>query len=224
MPIPGAQSSGALERIRVFLADDHETVRQGLRLLLETQSDMEVVGEAAEGSTVLERIAELKPDVVVLDISMPGLNGLATARLLRTTAPDLGIVALTRYRDDAYVSEMVSAGALGYVLKQSPSSELLRAVRAAASGESYLDPRLKSSEPGGWIPPPAGRAPRITKRETQVLRLMSLGHSNKEIAAQLGLSVKTVEVHKTNATRKLGLRGRIDIVRYAVLQGWLTEP
>jgi DNA-binding NarL/FixJ family response regulator len=135
-------------------------------------------------------------------------------------------VALTRYGDDAYVQELLKAGALGYVLKQSPSGELVDAVRAAAAGHQYLDRSLAARVAGAMLSQRGGRASpaRITDRESEVLRLMALGHSNKDIANTLDLSVKTVEVHKANAMRKLGLTGRTDVVRYALLQGWLRDP
>jgi DNA-binding NarL/FixJ family response regulator len=205
--------------IRVLLADDHETVREGLRLLIDAQSDMEVVGEAGDGRQAIERTAALKPDVVVLDLTMPDLSGLSAAGAL---TPNAAVVALTRHDDDAYVQELLDAGAKGYVLKQSASTELLRAIRAAASGGRYLDPALPApSQPRD--PHRRAGTPMITAREKAVLRLMAVGHSNKDIATDLAISVKTVEVHKANAMRKLGLRGRIDVVRYASLNGWLRE-
>ena len=210
--------------IRILLADDHETVRQGLRQLVESQSDMQVIGEASDGGEAISGVTALHPDVIVLDVSMPGVNGLEAAQILRTTAPGTRVIALTRFSDDAYVSEFMRAGAAGYVLKQSHSDELLRAIRAAANGRSYIDPALQRESPR--IPrstPEPDHWPRVTSRETEVLRLTALGRSNKEIAQALGISVKTVEVHKTNATKKLNLHSRIDIVRYAVLQGWLRE-
>jgi DNA-binding NarL/FixJ family response regulator len=213
-------------RIRVLLAEDHEIVRQGLRLLVDGQPDMEVISEAGDGKTAVARIAALRPAVAVVDISMPEMNGLAAAREIRRIAPETAVVALTRYDDEAYLQELMAAGASGYVLKQSPSRELLDAIRAAARGARYVDTALSTRIAGTLIKrrpddPPRSR---ITERETEVLRRMALGHSNKEIAQALDVAVKTVEVHKANAMRKLGLRGRIDVVRFAVLQGWLHEP
>lgn len=210
-------------KIRVLLAEDHETVREGLRLVLESQPDIEVVAEAANGRAALARAGALQPEVAVVDIAMPGLNGLAAARAMRLAAPATAIVALTRYGDDAYVEEMLAAGALGYVLKQSPSTELVNAIRSVAEGRPYLDSRL----PRPWPRRGTRRErpqPAVSVRERAVLRLTALGYSNKEIAARLDISVKTVEVHKANAMRKLGLHGRVDVVRYASLQGWLHEP
>jgi two-component system response regulator NreC len=210
--------------IRVLIADDHEIVRHGLRLLVDAQEDMEVVAEASDGQVALDRARALQPDLVILDLSMPTMNGLAAARAMKDVAPRTAIVALTRHDDEAYVQELFAAGALGYVLKQSPSTELLRALRAAATGRQYLDSTL-AARAAETVTEHGPRArPGITDRESEVLQLMAVGHSNKEIAAKLGLSVKTIEVHKANAARKLGFRGRIDFIKYAVLQGWLRDP
>ena len=211
-------------KIRVLLAEDHETVRQGLRLLIDAQTDMEVVGEARDGREAVRLVIELNPQVAVLDISMPEMNGLAATRAISESALQTAVVALTRYSDEAYVQQMLGAGARAYVLKQSASGELLAAIRAAATGKQYVDTTLASR--AGPLFKPRGRdgPPRITEREAEVLRLMAAGHSNKEIATTLDVSVKTVEVHKSNAMRKLSLQSRIDVVRYALLQGWLRDP
>jgi DNA-binding NarL/FixJ family response regulator len=215
-----------MNRIRVLLAEDHETVRDGLRLLLETRDDIEVVGAAADGRVALERAKALKPDVAVLDISMPNMNGLAATRAIKEAVPQVAVVALTRHSEDAYVQELLSAGASGYILKQSSFDELLRGIRAAASGQQYLDSTLASRTTDAYLSRYSrGPArPLISDREASVLRLMAVGYSNKEIAASLDIAVKTVEVHKANAMRKLNLRGRIDVVRFAVLSGWLQDP
>jgi two-component system, NarL family, response regulator NreC len=210
--------------IRVLLADDHETVRQGLRLLIDARDDMEVVGEAGDGRAALISAQSLRPHVIVMDVSMPEMNGLEATRAIRERMPTMAIVALTRYGDDAYVKELLAAGATGYVLKQSASEQLIGAIRAAAGGKRYVDSTIAARHESmttahGRVKAP----PQATAREKEVLRLMALGHSNKEIAGALELSVKTVEVHKSNAMRKLGLRGRIDIVKFAQLQGWLKD-
>ena len=213
-----------MKKISVLLAEDHETVRQGLKLLIEGQADMEVIAEANDGREAVSLVEALQPDIAVLDVSMPQMNGLVATRHLSTRALRTAVVALTRYGDDAYVKEMLAAGARGYVLKRSPSSELLAAIRAAAQGKQYIDASLTQSS-GSFFKSHSGAVgPRITGREREVLRLMALGHSNKEIASALDITVKTVEVHKANAMRKLGLQGRADVVRFAVLQGWLQEP
>ena len=214
-------------RLRILLADDHVTVRQGLKMLIESQDDMTVVSEASDGTAAVEQARTLRPDVVVMDISMPGMNGLVATRTLKQLQPDSVIVILTRHGDDAYLQELLRAGADGYVLKQSAASELLQAIRATAARGQYLDSALTSRVTAGFLSKSGrktqGTGVSLSERESEVLRLIAAGYSNKEIAAQLELSVKTVEVHKANAARKLGLKGRIDIVKYALLQGWLAD-
>lgn len=212
--------------LRVLLADDHVTVRHGLKLLIDSQPDMKVVAEVSDGDGALQRTRELKPDVVVMDISMPGVNGLVATRAIRKQLPAVAIVTLTRHGDDAYLQELLRAGVSGYVLKQSAPAELLQAIRAAAAGGQYLDSTLTARVTAGFLTREGKGAKKqaggaVSERELDVLRLIASGYSNKEIAANLSLSVKTVEAHKSNAMRKLGLNGRIDIVKYAILQGWL---
>jgi two-component system, NarL family, response regulator NreC len=213
--------------LRILLADDHVTVRQGLKMLIESQDDMVVVSEASDGRAAVEQARTLRPDVVVMDISMPGMNGLVATRTLKEIQPDAVIVILTRHGDDAYLQELLRAGADGYVLKQSAASELLQAIRATAARGQYLDSALTARVTAGFLAKSGRKAHAtgvsLSEREGEVLRLIAAGYSNKEIAAQLVLSVKTVEVHKANAARKLGLKGRIDIVKYALLQGWLSD-
>jgi DNA-binding NarL/FixJ family response regulator len=213
--------------LRVLLADDHVVVREGLKRLIDEQPDILVVGEAGDGAATIQKVQELKPDVIVMDISMPGMNGLVATKKLKELRPDIVIVTLTRHADDAYLQELLRAGASGYVLKQSAPSELIQAIRAAAAGGQYLDSTLTARVTAGFIGREGrrvtqpGAAP--SERESEVLRLIAFGYSNKEIANQLALSVKTVEAHKANAMRKLSLSGRIDIVNYAILQGWLKD-
>ena len=212
--------------LRILLADDHVTVRQGLKLLIDAEHDMDVICEASDGNEALQKTRALKPDVVVMDISMPGMNGLVATRALKKVLPTAAIVTLTRHGDTAYVQELLRAGVSGYVLKRSAPTELLHAIRAAAAGGQYLDTTLTAGVTAGLSGKDArAKAPAsgLTEREAAVLRLIASGYSNKEIAAQLTLSVKTVEAHKANAMRKLGLTGRIDIVKYAILQGWLDN-
>jgi DNA-binding NarL/FixJ family response regulator len=213
--------------LRVLLADDHVTVRHGLKLLIDGQPDMHVVSEAGDGATTIQQAIALKPDVVVVDISMPGMNGLVATRRLKQQQPETAIVTLTRHADDAYLQELLRAGASGYVLKQSAPSELLHAIRAVAAGGQYLDSTLTARVTAGFLGREGKRESKsvvaLSERESSVLRLIASGYSNKEIAGRLTLSVKTVEAHKANGMRKLGLKGRIDIVKYAVLQGWLEN-
>ena len=214
-------------RLRILLADDHVVVRQGLKLLIEGQKDMIVVSEAGDGASAVQQAHELKPDVIIMDISMPGMNGLVATRTLKRSLPDAVIVTLTRHSDDAYLQELMRAGASAYVLKQSAPVELIQAIRACAAGGQYLDSALTARVTAGFL----GRdlkklnqaAASPSERESAVLRLIAGGYINKEIASRLTLSVKNVEAHKANAMRKLGLNGRIDIVKYAILQGWLKD-
>ena len=215
------------EKLRVLIAEDHQIVREGVKLLVNSQPDMEVVGEAGDGELVLNEAARLSPDIVVMDISMPNVNGLLATKRLRHLYPDLKILTLTRHTDDGYLQQLIGAGANGYVLKQSAPTELINAIRTVASGNSYLDPSLTRKVMGGYV----NRATslrgegkgELSDRESEVLRLIAFGHSNKDIGERLKLSVKTVEAHKANAMRKLGISSRIDIVRYAILQNWLQD-
>ncbi len=211
--------------LRILLADDHVTVRHGLKLLIDSQPDMKVVSEVSDGNAAVQRAVSMRPDVIVMDISMPGMNGLVATRKLRQLQPDAAIVTLTRHGDDAYLQELLRAGVSGYVLKQSAPCELLQAIRAVAAGGKYLDSTLTARVTAGFLAKEGKRASgsgaAVSERESEVLRLIASGYSNKEIASRLLLSVKTVEAHKANAMRKLDLKGRIDIVKYAILQGWL---
>lgn len=213
--------------LRILLADDHVTVRHGLKLLIDSQPDMNVVSEVSDGNAAVESAVALKPDVIIMDISMPGMNGLVATRKLKQLQPDAAIVTLTRHADDAYLQELLRAGVSGYVLKQSAPTELLQAIRAASAGRQYLDSALTARVTAAFLGKPGNRVNRpvtkVSERESEVLRLIASGYSNKEIAARLSVSVKTVEAHKANAMRKLGLNGRIDIVKYAALQGWLDN-
>lgn len=214
-----------MSKIRVLLAEDHRTVREGVRLLLAAQPDIEVIGEAGDGQAALRLAKELTPDLILMDVSMPVLNGLKTTERLRAECPRARIVALTRHTDRSYLQQVLLAGASGYVLKQSDPVVLLQAVRAVAAGGDYLDPAITGKALSGFFGRRGGTAGEVylSERETEVLRLIALGYSNKEIAARLSLSVKTVEAHKANAMRKLDMTSRIDIVRYAMLQGWLQD-
>ncbi len=222
-----SDKSHSTRSIRILLADDHATVRHGLRLLIDGQPDMVVVAEADDGGAAVRQALELKPDVVVMDISMPGMNGLVATRALKQAQPDAAIVTLTRHADDAYLQELLRAGVSGYVLKRSAATELLQAIRSVAGGGQYVDSTLTSRVTAVFRSGEGRRAKRLasnlTDREAEVLRLIASGYGNKEIAVQLVLSVKTIEAHKANAMRKLDLNGRIDIVKYAVLQGWLDK-
>lgn len=215
------------DRTRILLAEDHNTVREGIKMLVNAQPDMQVVGEAADGYAAIAKTRELRPDLLVMDISMPELNGLKATEKLRREFPDLKILTLTRHTDDGYLQQLIKAGVNGYVLKQSAPTELISAIRTVTSGRSYVDSELTHKILGGYArvngPLRGEGTMQVSERESEVLRLIAWGYSNKEIAARLDLSVKTVEAHKSNAMRKLNMRSRIDIVRYAILQGWLEE-
>jgi DNA-binding NarL/FixJ family response regulator len=214
-----------MSKLRIMLADDHETVREGLKMIINAQDDMEVVGFASDGREAVARAQELLPDVLVMDISMPKLNGLKATQKINEVCPQVKVLTLSRHADDGYVRELLGAGACAYVLKQSAPSELIHAIRAVAAGGKYIDPKLAAKVMDNY----GDRAARgeakgsLTDRESETLRLIALGYSNKEIAARLSLSVKTIEVHKANAMRRLNITSRIDLVRYAIFQGWLQD-
>jgi len=216
-----------VSKLRVFVADDHQIVREGLKALINAQPDMEVVGEAEDGGAAWLLAKRLLPDVVVMDVSMPGMNGAEATARLRDECPQVRVLALTIYEDKGYLQQLLKAGAAGYVLKRAVMEELVRAVRTVAAGGSYVDPTLAGKVVSSYIRQDTGggRQPvaELSEREEQVLRLAAWGHSNKEIAAKLEISVKTVETYKVRLMEKLGLRSRADIVRYALRQGWLQE-
>ena len=216
-----------MNKLRILVADDHAVVREGIKALVNAQDDMTVVGEAAEGLSVLEAVRDASPDVVLLDISMPGLNGVQVALRLKQEFPNVKILTLTVHEDRSYLRQILAAGGSGYLLKRALSDELIRAVRTVAAGGTYIDPILASKlvgnlSRGGSLHTALERT-QLSEREEEVLRLISQGHTNKEIAARLSLSAKTVETYKTRSLEKLGFQSRADIVRYAVRQGWLAE-
>lgn len=216
-----------MNKLRILLAEDHETIRDGLKLLVGSQPDMEVVGEADNGRVAVQLAQQLLPDVTVMDVSMPELNGLQATKKLKRLCPQVKVLALTRHTDSGYLQQLLQAGASGYVLKQSKSVELLRAIRAVAAGQTYLDPaiteKVVASIIGGRGARGASAETNLTDRETEVLRLIALGYINKEVAQRLSLSVKTVEAHKARGMEKMGMKSRVDLVRYAMLRGWLQD-
>ena len=216
-----------MSKLRIILADDHKIIREGLRLLVNSQADMEVVGEADNGRIAITLTHELQPDVVVMDVSMPELNGLKATEKLKELFPSIKILTLTRHMDEGYLKQLLEAGASGYVLKQSASEELVRAIHAVVNGQTYLDPAMMEQFVGNVIGRRAARGSPakcdLSPREEEVLRLIAWGHLSKEVAARLQISIKTVEAHKTNGMQKLGMKSRIDLVHYALLQGWLKD-
>ena len=215
------------EKIRIVIAEDHETVRAGVRMIIEAEPDMEVVGEAPDGRLAIELARHLEPDVVVMDISMPVLNGLKAAATLKRVAPDIKILTLTRHTDDSYLHELFEAGISGYVLKQSSPKELARAIRIVMTGETYLDPAIAAQVIAGFSHQRLrgeSSTKTLTPRESEVLHDVALGYSNKEIAEKMSVSVKTVEAHKSSSMQKLNLNTLKDVVRYAILRNWMQEP
>ncbi len=210
-------SNGTARRaIRVILADDHSVVRRGLRQVLESEGDFEIVAEAADVESAQRFVRGHRPDVLVLDLNMPGGSSLDAVPLLREECPETQIVILTMQSEPAYARRALSDGALGYVLKDAADEELVEAIRLAASGESYLNPRLGARVAAE---PAVGSADGLSEREIAVLRLVALGYTNSEIAEQLFLSVRTVETHRAHIQQKLRLRARSDLVRYALKHG-----
>ena len=213
-----------MSAIRLVIADDHATIRDALKLLLGSQPDLQVVGEATNGEQALEAAVALRPDVLLMDVSMPGMNGLQATAAVKSRVPSVNILTLTRHAEESYLGELLRAGASGYALKQSSSTELINAIRTVASGRPYLDPELNGGLLGLFV---QGRTlkkpPDLTPRETEVLKMTAWGYGNKDIASRLGLSVKTVEVHKTNGMRKVGMTSRLQLVRFALLRGWFKD-
>jgi len=209
--------------VRVLLVDDHTVVRRGLRLAFDLEHDLEVVGEAANGQEALARVAELQPDVVVMDLLMPVMNGVDATRAIRRDFPDVEVVALTSVLEDRLVIDVVEAGASGYMLKETRPDELFEAVRAAARGEVRLDPRAQQRLVREVRAPEAREA--LTDRELEVLKLVALGASNKGVAQQLGISEATVKSHVSNMLSKLGLKSRTQAALHAIREGWVVrEP
>lgn len=213
-----------MTKARVFLIDDHGVLRQGLRLLIDAQADMVVVGEAERGRNACDAVASAGgADVVIVDISMPDTTGPQIAAELRAGLPSTKIVALTRHAEKAYVQQMLQHGANGYVLKQTAGDVLLSAIRTALGGGTYLDPAIAGKVVDAATPVRGAGTGELTPREREVVTMVAWGHTNKEIAAVLGITVKTVETHKMNAMEKLEIGSRAELVRYAMAQGWLER-
>jgi DNA-binding NarL/FixJ family response regulator len=208
--------------LSVLLADDHAIVRQGLRAILQTVPDIRLAGEAADGQEVLRLVERLSPDVLVLDLMLPGLNGFEVARQVRRRVPRTRVVVLSMHADAAYVAEALRAGAVGYVVKDAGIEDLLRAVRAAAAGKRYLSPPLSETALGAFARRAEGEAvpadpyETLTAREREVLQLTAEGHSGAAIAGRLFISPRTVETHRANVMRKLGVRNQKELIRYAL--------
>jgi DNA-binding NarL/FixJ family response regulator len=215
-----------MNRARIVLADDHPIVLAGLRMLVAAADDLELVGEATSGPQALDIILAAKPDVAIIDISLPQMNGIVLARRLAQECPSTGVIVLTSHEDRSYLDQALEAGARGYVLKKSTADCLIHAIHGVLVGGLYVDPaiagRMLDTSRANARRPSAG-APSLTEREAEVLRLVAAGFTNKEIAHQLELSAKSVETYKARGAAKLGVKTRRDIVRYAAAQGWLAN-
>ncbi|MEJ0018422.1 MAG: response regulator transcription factor [Acetobacteraceae bacterium] len=213
--------------IRILMVDDHPVVLAGLKALVGADPDFVIVGEARDGRTALRLAKELVPDVVVLDISLPEMNGIELTAALRTERPECRVLVLTVHEERAYLRQLVELGVGGYLLKRSAADELRRAILAVAAGGVYLDPAIAGKAVGrldrAGAPLQSGQTAELSEREADVLRLVATGHSNKSISARLAISVKTVETYKARAMEKLGFHSRVEVVRYAAGQGWLLE-
>ncbi len=209
---------------RVLVADDHGVVRSGLRLLLDAQPDLEVVAEAADGAEAVAAALRERPDICILDVSMPKLTGLQAAREIRAQAPGVAVLMLSMHDDERYLFEALKAGAGGYVLKVEADTALVAAIRAVLDGEPFLTTAVEERMVREWLEDPSsGPSEPLTPREQEVLKLIAEAHTNKQIGEVLHLSEKTVESHRGNLLRKLGMRDRVELVRYAIRRG-LIEP
>jgi two-component system response regulator NreC len=217
----------------LLLADDHVVMRKGLRLLLESTPEFQVAGEASNGQEAVDLALQLEPDLVLMDLSLPGMDGIAAIKAIKAQRPRQKILALTMHEQAIYLEKALAAGASGFVLKRSADAELISALRAIGRGEFYVDPALQSylveraslAAPGHRREEESkvGAREELTPREIEILRLVAMGYSNKEIAAKLCISTKTVENHKTRIKERLGAQTRSDLVRYAMAKGWVER-
>ncbi len=217
------------EQIKVLLVDDHAILREGVHALLAREPDITVVGEAADGQEAVEQVPRLRPDVVIMDIVMPRMNGLEATRLIKERHADVRVLILSMYDDHEYVVQIIQAGASGYVLKRVVTEDLVRAIHEVYAGESFLYPPIAATLIGDYLRVTQGergaasaRGEALTVREREVLRLIADGNSNQDIAEQLGLSRKTVDSHRANAMRKLDLHDVTEVVKYAIRTGLIT--
>jgi len=208
-----------MKRIRILLADDHAVVRQGFKMILGAQPDMEIVGEAGNGREALELAETLKPDIVVMDVAMPELNGIEATRRMASNTPHARVVALSMHKDSVYVREILRAGARGYLLKDSVAADLVSAVRAVAAGEGYLSPAVSNAVLDDYRKHVTDPIDLLTSREREVLQMLAEGKTNKEIAGVLNLSVYTVDAHRGRIMEKLNLHSINELVRFAVRKG-----
>jgi two-component system response regulator NreC len=208
-----------MKRIRILLADDHAVVRQGFKMILAAHSDMEIVGEAGNGREAVQLAEELRPDVVVMDVAMPELNGIEATRRIAEAVPHSRVLALSMHKDSVYVREILRAGARGYLLKDAPAGDLVSAIRALASGEGYLSPAVSNAVLDDYRKHVTNPIDLLSSREREVLQMLAEGKTNKEIAVILNLSVYTVDAHRGRIMEKLNLHSINELVRFAVRNG-----
>ncbi len=224
MESPVSRSETIMGKIRVLICDDHTILREGIRLLLNSQPDIEVVAEAVDGREAVEKARAVKPDVILMDIAMPFLNGLEATKQIRRDNPNARVLVLTMYESDEYVAQMLEAGAAGYVLKKVAGSELVYALRAVYQGEAFLYPSITKRLVEDYLRRVESGQERdtfdgLTDREREVLQLIAEGHTNKEIADLLNLSVRTVQNHRAHIMEKLGMHDRGELIKYAIQKG-----
>ena len=209
--------------IRIVLAEDHQVVRDGLRMLIDAQDDLEVVGEAGNGEQALKIILDLQPDVAVVDISMPVMNGLNLVARMNELQSTTKALALTANEDRAYMQQLLKLGTSGYLLKRTAADDLIQAIRTVAGGRRYIDPEVVSALVQDISDNSSTSGVQLSEREEEVMRQIAKGYATKEIAANLDISIKTVETYKARSMIKLDLHGRSDIVKYAISRGWLRD-
>ncbi len=213
-----------MAKIKVLIADDHAIVREGIRMILALHDDIEVVGEAADGSEAIDKVGKLSPEVVLMDIAMPGLGGLEATLEVAKMRPESKVLVLTQYDDAEYIYRFLKAGAAGYVLKKAVGTELVSAIRAVSQGKAFLDPAIAGKVVKGFLEQPDVAESEIlydslSDREKQVLRLVAEGHTSRQIADVLSLSIKTVMTHRLNLMEKLAIHNRAELIKYAIRKG-----
>ena len=210
--------------IKILLIDDHTVLREGLKALLNSEAGLEVVGDAANGRAGIQAADQLKPDLVIADISMPGLNGIESVRILRRSYPYMKLIILSMHAGREYVAQALQAGANGYVLKQGDTNEVISAIQAVMNGRTYFSPAISRhfSDDSLSHTPVVEEGPRLTTREREVTQLIAEGQSTREISQTLTVSIKTVETHRANIMRKLKTKSQADIIKYALKKGWVS--
>lgn len=215
-----------MNKLKILIADDHALLRDGIKALVNAEPDMEVVGEADNGRSCLEKVRQLQPDIVLMDISMPDINGAQATQRLKESFPEVKVLALTAHEDSSYLRHMLEAGASGFLLKRAAADQLIQAIHIVATDGRYIDPAFAGKVISNFMRPASKAATdgnELSEREAEVLRLTAWGFGNKEIATKLDISVKTIETYKARFAEKLKLKSRTEIVRYALRQGWLQD-